>query len=62
MATYLLDTSSNMAETSRRLYVHLNTVKCRLKQVNELTGYSPVQMPGSYLLYIASALYRITGG
>ena len=36
--------------------------KYRLKQVNELTGYSPVQMPGSYLLYIASALYRITGG
>ena len=62
LATYLLDTSSNMAETSRRLYVHLNTVKYRLKQVNELTGYSPVQMPGSYLLYIASALYRITGG
>ena len=62
LATYLLDTSSNMAETSRRLYVHLNTVKYRLKQVNELTGYSPVRMPGSYLLYIASALYRITGG
>ena len=60
MTVYLLDTSSNMAETARRLYVHLNTVKYRLRQIQELTGYSPTKMPGAYLLYIAAAINRLS--
>lgn len=61
MTAYLLDAGSSMAETARLLYVHLNTVKYRLRQVQELTGFSPTQLPGAYSLYIASAINRISG-
>ena len=61
LTAYLLDAGSNMAETARLLYVHLNTVKYRLRQVQELTGFSPTQLPGAYSLYIAAAINRISG-
>lgn len=61
MTTYLLDAGSSMAETARLMYVHLNTVKYRLRQVQELTGFSPTQLPGAYSLYIAAAINRISG-
>ena len=59
LTCYMLDSASNMAETARKLYVHLNTVKYRLKQIHELTGYSPTQMPGAYILCIAAAISRL---
>ena len=62
LTTHLLDAGSNMQETARMLYVHLNTVKYRLKQVQELTGFSPTKLPGAYTLYIAAAINRITRG
>lgn len=61
LTVYLLDAGSSMAETARLLYVHLNTVKYRLRQVQELTGFSPTQLPGAYSLYIAAAINRISG-
>ena len=61
LTTYLLDAGSSMAETARLLYVHLNTVKYRLRQVQELTGFSPTQLPGAYSLYIAAAINRVSG-
>lgn len=61
LTVYLLDSGSSMAETARLLYVHLNTVKYRLRQVQELTGFSPTQLPGAYSLYIAAAINRISG-
>ena len=61
LMVYLLDAGSSMAETAKLLYVHLNTVKYRLRQIQELTGLSPTQMPDSYSLYIAAAIDRISG-
>lgn len=61
LTVYLLDAGSNMSETAKLMYVHLNTVKYRLRQIQELTGMSPGQMPGSYSLYIAAAINRISG-
>lgn len=61
LAAYLLDASSNIVETAKLLYVHLNTVKYRLRKVLEATGFSPTQMPGAYSLYIAAAIDRISG-
>ena len=61
LTVYLLDAGSSMAETARLLYVHLNTVKYRLRQVQELTGFSPTQLPGAYSLYIGAAINRISG-
>lgn len=59
LTAYFLDCSANMAETARRLFVHLNTVKYRLRQVQEVCGYSPTAMPGSYLLYLTAAIDRL---
>lgn len=61
LTVYLLDAGSSMAETAKLLYVHLNTVKYRLRQIQELIGLSPTQMPDSYSLYIAAAIDRISG-
>lgn len=60
LTTYLLDAGSSMNETARLLYVHLNTVKYRLRQVQELTGFSPTQLPGAYSLYITAAINRLS--
>ena len=62
LTIYLLDVGSSMTETARLLYVHLNTVKYWLRQVQELTGFSPTKLPGAYTLYIAAAINRITRG
>lgn len=56
---YLLDTSSNMAQTARRLFVHLNTIKYRLHLIQDLLGYAPGRMPDTYPLYMAVALDRL---
>lgn len=56
---YLLDTSSNMAETSKKLFVHLNTIKYRLRMIQDMLGYAPGKMPDAYPLYIAVALNRL---
>lgn len=60
LTIYLLDVGSSMTETARLLYVHLNTVKYRLRQVQELTGFSPTQLPGAYSLYITAAINRLS--
>lgn len=59
LATYLLDASSNMAQTAKLLFVHLNTVKYRLRTVQDLTGFAPGKMPDAYHLHLAAALGRI---
>lgn len=56
---YLLDTSSNMAETAKRLFVHLNTIKYRLRMIQDILGYAPGRMPDAYPLYIAVSLGRL---
>lgn len=56
---YLLDASSNMAETSKKLFVHLNTIKYRLRMIQDLLGYAPGKMPDAYPLYVAAALSRL---
>ncbi len=56
---YLLDVSSNMAQTSKRLFVHLNTIKYRLHLIKNLLGYDPGRMPDNYPLYMAVALRRL---
>ena len=58
-SVYLLDAASNMALTAKLLFVHLNTVKYRLKLIHDSTGLSPYKSPDAYQIYIALALNRI---
>ena len=58
-SAYLLDAASNMSLTAKLLFVHLNTVKYRLKLIQDSTGLSPYKSPDSYHIYMALALNRI---
>jgi DNA-binding PucR family transcriptional regulator len=52
---------SSMEATARALFVHANTVRYRLKQVSELTGYSPSTPRHAFTLEIALVLGRQSG-
>ena len=64
----LLETLTSWAEhgasiegTARALFVHPNTVRYRLKQVEELTGWSPTRPRDMFLLHVALILGRQSG-
>ena len=61
LSTYLLDTPSNMGQTASHLFIHLNTVKYRLHQIHNLTGYDPGKLPDAYPLYMVVSLKRLIG-
>lgn len=47
--------------TARALFVHPNTVRYRLKRIHEVTGYSPSDPRGGYVLRLALTLGRLRG-
>ena len=52
---------ASIEATGRALFVHANTVRYRLRQVADLTGYSPLQPRDGFLLEIALVLGRQSG-
>lgn len=52
---------SSIEATSRALFVHANTVRYRLRQVAELTGFSPTDARDAFTLEIALVLGRQSG-
>jgi hypothetical protein len=52
---------SSMEATARALFVHPNTVRYRLRQVTELSGFSPSQARDAFTLQIALVLGRQSG-
>jgi PucR-like helix-turn-helix protein/diguanylate cyclase with GGDEF domain len=52
---------SSIEATARHLFVHPNTVRYRLRQVSELTGFSPSDPRESLTLEIALVLGRLSG-
>lgn len=52
---------SSIEATARALFVHPNTVRYRLKQVTETTGYSPSDQRDAFTLRIALVLGRQSG-
>lgn len=60
LAAYF-QTGSSIEATARELFVHPNTVRYRLKQAAELTGYSPSHPRESFTLEIALVLGRQSG-
>jgi hypothetical protein len=60
LATYL-ETGSSLEATGRALFVHPNTVRYRLRQVADLTGFSPSEPREAFALHIALVLGRQSG-
>lgn len=59
LSTYMLDTQSSITQTAKALHVHINTVKYRLKIIDDFLGYSHSKMPDCMKLYYALALHRL---
>ncbi|MFW6641083.1 PucR family transcriptional regulator [Nocardiopsis algeriensis] len=58
--TVYLEHASSLEATARMLFVHPNTVRYRLSRVAELTGHTPSDGRGSFVLRIAVALGRLS--
>jgi hypothetical protein len=54
-------TGGSIEATGRELFVHPNTVRYRLKQVADLTGFSPTDARDAFALRIALVLGRQSG-
>jgi hypothetical protein len=52
---------SSIEATARALFVHPNTVRYRLRQAAEITGFSPSQARDAFTLEIALVLGRLSG-
>ncbi len=57
LSTYL-DQGSSIEATARALFVHPNTVRYRLRQVADLTGFSPSRPRDAFVLRMALVLGR----
>ncbi len=53
------DSGGSIEATARALYVHANTVRYRLRRVQEVTGYSAMDPRGGYALRLALTLGRL---
>lgn len=54
-----LDHGCSVEATARDLYVHANTVRYRLKRIQDVTGYSPTDARDAYVLRLAVTLGRL---
>lgn len=54
-----LDAGCSMEATARALFVHPNTVRYRLKRIQEITGYNPSDAREGYVLRMAITLGRL---
>lgn len=57
--TAYLDTSGSIEGTGRRLFVHPNTVRYRLRRIADVTGLSPSDARDAYTLHMALTLGRL---
>ena len=56
-----LSVDGGVEEAARRLYVHQNTVRYRLKRVNDITGLDPLDSRMRFTLRIANILEMLEG-
>jgi hypothetical protein len=54
-----LDSGGALEATARALYVHVNTVRYRLRRVAEVCGQAPTDPRGAFVLRVALALGRL---
>ena len=53
------DQNSSVEAAARTLFVHANTVRYRLRRIQEVTGYSPTDARDAYALRLALTLGRL---
>ncbi|WP_273327435.1 PucR family transcriptional regulator [Vallitalea guaymasensis] len=56
---FMLDSGLNVSKTAEKLFLHKNTIKYRIKKLNEKFNFHIDKMPESYDLYKAVALRRL---
>jgi len=54
-----LDQGLSVEAAARALFVHANTVRYRLRRIQEVTGYSPTDPRDAYALRLALTLGRL---
>lgn len=59
LAVFLLDAQSHYAKAGELLFVHMNTIKYRIKRINEIVHYSVTKLPESLIYYRAIAIWRL---
>lgn len=59
LCVYLLDCDCSTTLTSKKLFLHRNTVKYRIKRISDLLGYRINKMPEMIDLYKSAAVYRL---
>lgn len=59
LTVYLLDTGCGLADTTKKLFLHKNTIKYRLRCMSDRFGYRVGTMPASIGLYEAAAIERM---
>lgn len=59
LSTYMLDSNFSISKAADLLHVHPNTIKYRLKCIDNKLGFHHDQMPDSMRLYYALALRRL---
>ena len=60
LAVYLLDADGKNEQAAGYLFIHISTLKYRLKRIQECLGHSIHKMPEVYNLYKALAIMRLT--
>ena len=50
---------SSMEATARAMFIHPNTVRYRLRRIQEVTGYNPTDAREAYVLRLAITLGRL---
>ncbi len=56
-----LDSGSSTEATARALFIHPNTVRYRIKRIQDVSGYNPADAREAYILRIAITLGRLQG-
>ena len=59
LASFYFDSYMSISCTAKNLYIHVNTVKYRLKRISESLGCKVTDMPEMMELYKTLALYRL---
>ncbi len=56
---FFLDTDGNISKTAEKMFVHVNTIKYRIRKARLALGNEYFEFRGNHYLYLALAIHRI---